>query len=164
MDPCLHLDIVYTKALPNSLRVDMVIRFQGVEAAIEGKQLLTLADFSTSVPQFIEPGRYFSLITSPEEAAAMNDIGRDQDVGTTSGYTTLSSDRANLDEQQVDEDEDVRVLNARRFGPLGTPPRPSQRSRVIFVGQVPVELLKDVEDIRQRFGKYGPLKDARIRK
>lgn len=141
----------------------MVIKFQNNEDAISGKLTLTLADLSTSIPHFIEPGRYYSLVTSPEEVAGATERGSRGSHGNTAAYTVPSSDGPAFDGEQLKEDEETRTLNTKRFGPLGSPTRPAHRSCTIYLGQIPVELLKDTEDIRMRFTRYGPLRDQRIR-
>jgi hypothetical protein len=48
--------------------------------------------------------------------------------------------------------------------PKRSPPAPSEPTSTIWLGNIPVELLCNKDEITQKFSKYGPLVDVRIRK
>ena len=48
--------------------------------------------------------------------------------------------------------------------PKRSPPRQSEPTNTVWLGNIPVELLYNKDEIIQKFSKYGPLMDVRIRK
>lgn len=109
---------------------------------------------------------YLSFMT-PEEAARARVILQAQDFADSGSETVVHAVDSSRYYEAISPGQDGPSMSEFIKGPTDAPVRPTftekEPSNTLFLGNIPTELLYNKGEIIQKFSKYGPLSDVRIR-